>query len=195
MARTADPNSREVRRLAAELNLPDYSALGLWEFLSQTAFNAASPSLGDALDVELSAHWDGERGRFVEAALAAGWITEDSPGHFALATYQERKPRWTDQRERRADLRKASGKSISDLRSEAGLKGAAARASKREASGRRLLPAREQMDRLPSLPPSLPPTPPTVESESLTLVAEVEQGPKRRQPADDGFESFWATYP
>ncbi len=195
MARLADLRSRAVLRTADELGIPHAHAVGLRELLYAAAFQQADATIGDERDVELTAGWDGERGRFVAAALAAGMIVEAKHGLFVLPDLDEVAPAWVKKRATRAAARREEGKTLSDVRAEAGKKGVAARESKRDTNGIRLHPAREQMDSLPSLPPSLPPTPPTVESESLTLVAEVEQGPKRRQPADDGFESFWSLYP
>jgi hypothetical protein len=194
MARLADLRSRAVLRTADELGIPHAHAVGLRELLYAAAFQQADATIGDERDVELTAGWDGERGRFVAAALAAGMIVEAKTGLFVLPDMDEVAPAWVKKRATRAAARREEGKTLSDVRAEAGKKGVAARESKRDTNGIRLHPAREQTDSLPSLPPSLPPPPP-VESESLALVAEVEQGPKRRQPADDGFESFWALYP
>ena len=158
MARLADLRSRAVLRTADELGIPHAHAVGLRELLYATCFQKADPTIGDARDVELSAGWEGERGRFVAAARAAGMIVEQADGAFALPDFEDAAPSWVRKRAKRAAERDAVGKTVSELRREAGAKGAAARANKRDTSGNRLPTARDQTAPLPSLPPSFPPS-------------------------------------
>ena len=159
MARMADLRSRAVLRTADELGISHAHAVGLRELLCATAFQKADATIGDERDVELTAGWEGERGRFVAAALAAGMIVEVEPGLFALPDFDEAAPRWAKKRAKSAEVRAKSGKTISDLRAEAGLKSAAVRASKRATNG-------QQTDDLPPfLPTSPPPVPPAFEKE------------------------------
>ena len=157
MARLADLRDRVVLRLAAELGLELAAAVGHRELLNHAAFGKADPVLGDALDVELSAEWHGGRGAFVAAAVSAGLIRQLDDDAFEIVDFWELAPAWVAKRRDRAEARRALGKSVSDLRSEAGKKGAETRRSKRETSGGRLLPTRKQKSGLPSLLPSPPP--------------------------------------
>jgi len=186
VARLADLRSREVLRTADELGIPHAHAVGLRELLYATCFQKADPTIGDARDVELSAGWAGERGKFVAAAEAAGMIVEHEEGVFALPDFEDAAPSWVRKRAKRAAERDASGKTVSELRREAGAKGAAARASKRTASGSRLVAVREQTAPLPSLPPSFPPA---------NSEGELRSPRRRARAADPRFDAFYETFP
>jgi len=72
MARPELLNHRKFRRLINCLGVNGPTALGHLEWLWQGAYKTGDPYLGDSLDVELAAGWEGESGKLTEALLEAG---------------------------------------------------------------------------------------------------------------------------
>lgn len=191
MARLADLRSRAVLRTADELGIPHAHAVGLRELLYATAFQKADATIGDERDVELSAGWDGDRGLFVAAARAAGMIVEVEPGLFVLPDFEEAAPSWSKKRAKSAEARMVAGKTISDLRAEAGLKGAAVRASKRGPNGKQTGSKRQQTEPLPPFLPTSPPSvPPAFEKEEREGAPLSQASPLTGRPTLEEWKAY-----
>ncbi|MFY9560150.1 MAG: hypothetical protein WAQ52_07945 [Terriglobales bacterium] len=141
MARPGLTQHRKFRRLARALD-SEPLALGCLEFLWETCYQNGDDYLGDVLDVEAAAHWDGEQEKLCTALLTAGgdgnhgFIDEldDRPGHYRCHDLFDHAPRYVSRRLQKEMEREANGVSISEIRAAAGRKGAAVTNSKRTAN-------------------------------------------------------------
>jgi hypothetical protein len=105
MARPGLTQHRKFLRLARTLG-SELLALGALEFMWAACYQNGDEYLGDALDVESGAHWDGERGKLCDALLAAGgdgnsgFIEElkDRPGHYSVHDLFENAPAYVTRR-------------------------------------------------------------------------------------------------
>jgi hypothetical protein len=108
---------------------------GHLELLWEVAYECGDPVIGDSTDIELAADWQGEPGKFCEAILTcggrghAGFIEElpDEPGHYQIHDLYDHAPDYVRKRMDRELARKAKGITVSQLRAQAGRKGAAAK--------------------------------------------------------------------
>ena len=140
MARPGLTQHRKFRRLARAVGSEPLT-LGCLEFLWETCYQNGDDYLGDALDVEAAAHWDGEQGKLCTALLTAGgdgnrgFIDEldGRPGHYRCHDLFDHAPRYVSRRLQKEMEREAAGVSISEIRAAAGRKGAAITNSKRAA--------------------------------------------------------------
>lgn len=162
MARPGFSLDRKFKRLARSLDdvqpgFGEILARGSLELLWDSAYEACDDYLGDSEDVEALAHWGGKGGTLTAALLGAGgedrsgfieegggasW-PEGKPGTFRVHDLYDHAPDYVQKRLAREAQREAKGKSITDLRREAGKKGAAVTHGKRTAnveqpSGKRL---------------------------------------------------------
>jgi hypothetical protein len=152
MARPGFSLDKKFRRLAHDLD--DFQAgfgkvlgRGALELLWDTAYEACTDEVGDAFDVEAAAEWRGPGGRLVKALLDAGgedaagfieeggsrWWPDGKPGKYRIHDLWDHAPDYAAKRLMRENEREKKGKTIRDLRSEAGKKGAAAANAKRRA--------------------------------------------------------------
>lgn len=127
----------KFRRLLAMLRIPEAHALGHLHMLWEVGYNSADPLIGDSIDVEAAAGWIGDPGVLCDAFLRcggdrAGFIEEDPerPGRFQIHDLFDHAPQYVTRRAQKNAAREASGMTISDLRREAGLKGAEERWAK-----------------------------------------------------------------
>jgi len=117
-------------------------ALGHLEFLWESSYEAGDDYLGNSQDVEVLARWDGEVGKLTNALLTAGGDgmagfieeIEGRPGFYAVHDLYENAPEYVQKRMTRELERKQRGKTISDLRREAGKKGRAAQLAQQTAN-------------------------------------------------------------
>ena len=72
MARPGFRNHPKFRRLTKLLQLPGPHVLGHCEYLWSVAYESGNAVIGDAMDVELAAGWEGEDGRLCRALLDCG---------------------------------------------------------------------------------------------------------------------------
>jgi hypothetical protein len=129
-------------RLCHLLREPAPRVLGHLEFLWMTAYEAGDPEIGDETAVELAAGWYGEPGAFFKSvaecggAGRAGFIEEISsqPGRWQVHDLFDHAPDYVQRRMQREYQRRAKGQTLSDLRAEAGRKGAAAKWAKANAA-------------------------------------------------------------
>jgi len=141
MARPGLTQHRKFRRLARAIG-SEPLALGCLEFLWETCYQNGDEYLGDVLDVEAAAHWDGEQGKLCAALLTAGgdgnhgFIDEvdGRPGHHRCHDLFDHAPRYVSRRLQKEIERVAAGVSISEIRAAAGRKGAAITNGKRTAN-------------------------------------------------------------
>jgi hypothetical protein len=140
MARPGLVRHRKFDRLAAALEPHcacggHIAAAGALELLWSNAYEAASELIGDVDDVERAARWHGPRGLLVEALLnaggkgQAGFLDEhgDEPGHYLIHDFWVHCPDYVKRRRERENEREARGLSLSEIRSQAGKNGAAAK--------------------------------------------------------------------
>jgi len=117
-------------RLVRLLSVSPPHAYGLLEFLWAVAYECGNPEIGDSLDVELAAGWDGESGKLTTALLKcggeghAGFIEpiEGEPGRFQIHDLYDHAPDYVKRRMEREATRQARGKTLSQVRSEAARK-------------------------------------------------------------------------
>ena len=145
---------RKFLRLSAILGMPKPHVLGHLEYLWQSAYQAASAAVGDAIDVELAAEWNGKPGEFAAALLSVGFIEEED-GVLIVHDFWTHCPRYVKQRAETEEKLRSAGKTLSDIRREAGQKGAIA---SKQAANRAGLPANREDLTAKSAPPfpSLP---------------------------------------
>ncbi len=125
MARPGLTRNRKFLRLARVLGgrAIAFGSLGLmWE----VGYEAGDPRLGDSVSVESAADWQGEPGRLTAALFECGFIDE-TPNGFEIHDFWTHAPRYVRERAKRETEREERGVSISELRREAGRKGAEAR--------------------------------------------------------------------
>lgn len=131
MARPGLTQHRKFLRLARLLgNAP--LALGCLELMWEKCYLNGEAYLGDALDVEAAAQWPGVAGTLSQALRDAGgegnpgFIEEvpGRPGHFQCHDLFDHAPRYVASRLKRELERQEKGQTLSQLRSEAGKKGA-----------------------------------------------------------------------
>jgi hypothetical protein len=82
MARTEVKSHRKFLKLTRALDLPEPYTLGLLEWMWQTAYESGTDFIGDADDVEMSAKWPGEKGKFFQAVLDIGWVDQNEDRYF-----------------------------------------------------------------------------------------------------------------
>lgn len=145
---------KKFRRLAHDLD--DFQAgfgrvlaRGSLELLWDTAYESCTDELGDAFDVEAAAEWRGTGGRLVKALLDAGgpgnagfieeggspFWPEGATGTYRVHDLWDHAPEYARKRVAREDEREKKGKTIKEMRAEAGRKGAAKTNAKRTANG------------------------------------------------------------
>jgi hypothetical protein len=87
----------KFRRLVHELREPVPHVLGYLECLWNTAYQAANPRIGDAIDVELAAEYPGERGKLFKALVACRFLDEES-GVFFVHDFWDHAPHYVKNR-------------------------------------------------------------------------------------------------
>ena len=113
MARPGATQHRKFLRLARTLG-SEPLALGCLEFMWQRCYQNGDDYLGDVVDVEAAAHWDGEPGKLCAALLAAGGDgnhglidePEDRPGHYRCHDLFDHAPDYVSKRRTRELERK-----------------------------------------------------------------------------------------
>jgi len=111
-----------------------YGVLGLlWE----SAYESGEDVVGDADDVEAVCDWNGDRGALVSALQSCGgssgpgFIRKAEDGSFVIHDFWDHAPSYVRRRADRECAREKLGKSLSQVRSEAGKRGAAAKKARR----------------------------------------------------------------
>ncbi len=168
MARPGLTKHRKFLRVARALD-SEAMALGCLEFLWEVAYQNGDDYLGDQLDVELAAHWKGEPGQLCRALLEAGgegnrgFIEElpDRPGHYRVHDLFDHAPDYVSRRLAREMGRRAKGVTLSEVRAEAGRKGAEVTNSKRQqtdgkqtATGQQVAASNRQLAATPAPAPA-----------------------------------------
>ena len=124
------------------------TARGSLELLWETGYESGNDEIGDVVDVELACDWHGEPGTLCDALLECGGNDKkgflepipEKPGRFRIHDLFDHAPRYVNDRVKRELEREASGKTISQLRSEAGRRGAEEKWAKqnREKDGKQM---------------------------------------------------------
>ncbi|MEM8873643.1 MAG: hypothetical protein AAGD32_05225 [Planctomycetota bacterium] len=76
MALSQARTNRKILRLSRLLKLPRAHAIGHLELLWMSAHDALRDDVGDAIDVEAAAEWEGEEGEFAAAMIEVGLLDE-----------------------------------------------------------------------------------------------------------------------
>jgi hypothetical protein len=66
--------NKKFLRLARVLNIPEPHILGYLEFLWHSTYANCDPNIGDSIDVEVAARWNGEAGILTKALKDVGFI-------------------------------------------------------------------------------------------------------------------------
>lgn len=139
MGRPTLNESPKFRLLCRRLGIPRAHARGHLECLWDCANATGDPMIGEPAAVEAAAEWEGPEGVLFRALSEGRWIDEVSPGRWAIHDYFDHAPRYVRDRAAREAERVKKGKTITEMRSEAGKKGAEARkTSNRVANGAQL---------------------------------------------------------
>lgn len=77
-------HKRKFHQLLRAAAVEDTTALGLLWFLWESAYQIASPVVGDADDVERAAHWTGPPGKLARALARTGFLDRREDGTFAV---------------------------------------------------------------------------------------------------------------
>jgi hypothetical protein len=85
-------NRPKFRRLVRTLGINRAHVLGHLESLWMCTYQAKSPILDSADDVEMLAEWEGEPGAFVAAAVTEGWLDDLGDGRLAVHNWFKRAP-------------------------------------------------------------------------------------------------------
>ena len=112
MARPSLVRHRKFRRALNALRIPRAHLLGHLEILWHSAYEVGHDLVGDALDVELAAEWEGERGAFARALTEAGFLVEEG-GVYHVHDLLDNAPgyvkdRWKKREKRAAEKAKRS---------------------------------------------------------------------------------------
>lgn len=197
MARPTLRGHRKFKRLMRILNLPEPYVLGLLQMIWDAAYESGDDVLGDSLDVESVAGWPGERGVLTQALLDAGGeqagfieAAIGRPGAFQVHDLWEHAPRYVQRRAEREAQRKASGRSISEIRREAGSIGGRQTANKRAPVATEK-PTTGQQEGSNQQQMVVTPAPAPAPNKNMFLLEPTEALP----PPSDGFDAFWAAWP
>jgi hypothetical protein len=94
MARTEVKEHRKFKRLVRMLDVPPVVAMGLLEFLWQSAAHACTDFIGDKDDVEAACEWPYEKGRLWPVLKEIGWIDEQEQDRFFVHDYWDHCPEY-----------------------------------------------------------------------------------------------------
>lgn len=159
MARPGLTQHRKFLRLARLVGSAPM-ALGCLELMWEKCYQNGDPFLGDVIDVEAAAQWPGEPGALCRALMDAGGEdhpgfiegVEGRPGHYQCHDLFDHAPRYVGKRLQREMARKEQGRTLSEMRSDAGRKGATS--SKRAASEQQVNSKRAANDAPPAPAPA-----------------------------------------
>ena len=135
MGRPGLGNHPKFRRAMCLLSETRAHVRGHLELLWEVAYECGKPEIGDAADVELAADWQGEPGKLCQALLQcggkghAGFIEDipGEPGRYQVHDLYDHAPEYVRKRVDRELARQRIGKTLSEIRAEAGRRGAAAK--------------------------------------------------------------------
>jgi hypothetical protein len=142
MGRPGLNQSVKFKMLVRLLDLPRPYVRGLLELLWEVAYENGNPVIGDVAAVEAAAEWPGEPGKLCKMLFdcggsRAGFIepVEGEDGVFQIHDLFDHAPEYVRKRMGREAQRVAKGKTISDLRAEAGRQGGLKKAVSQKAKG------------------------------------------------------------
>jgi hypothetical protein len=197
---------RKLPRLARLAGIRAAEALGLLEFLWHAQYEACSEVVGDALDVETLARWEGEKGVLVLALVDSGFVDANPDGTFSVHDFWDHAPDYVRKRAEREVDRKKRGVTLSEIRAESGRLGAKATNACRPEIGKHPANSRTVAGRCPAsvrqiavtpapapapAPAPVSPLPPSAPDLALTP----DPSPASAGSGEGRFEVFWAAYP
>jgi hypothetical protein len=174
MARPTLFTHPKLRRLAHTLRLSAPAALGHLEYLWHVANESGEPTIGDSIDVELAAGWDGEPGAFTNAAAEVGFLDVNTDGIYTIHDYWHHAPEYV---RKRRDREAERTKKYDGQYPPKSARHPAPAVSDRSVTGR--CPEN-------GAPPSPSPSPSPNKKKTLSADDGLGLGP---------FERFWAAYP
>ena len=197
MARPTLFTNRKFLRLAAILKMPKPHVLGHLEYLWQSGYQSASSVVGDEIDVELVAEWQGEQGALTKALLETGFIDQTELG-LEIHDFWTHAPRYVTQRAQTEQRLHESGTTLSEVRRNAGIAGAVAKEAKRKQMGAVCLDNSANSKQNLPLPSLSFPSPPLIEIG--VPISPVSSKPTRtRRVVDENysenFMKWWKAYP
>lgn len=210
MARPGLFTHRKLPRLARLAQVTLAEALGLLEFLWHAQYEVCSEVVGDSIDVETLARWEGEAGRLTAALVGSGFVDDLGDGTFAVHDFWDHAPDYVRKRCERETARRERGVSLSEIRSESGRRGAQVTNAGRSRSGNAPANGRtvaghdaasvRQIAVTPAPAPApapapVPPYPPAGGQPPLELVPDDRPSPAGSGSGEEGFVKFWAAYP
>lgn len=197
----------KFRRLAHVLGISRPQTVGHLVYMWRVAWEDGDPELGDELDVELAAEWDGERGKWCSAAHEVGFLDRADNGHYGIHDFYDHAPPYVQQRAKRERERTVSKKC-----EQCGGEYRSAQNNSRFCTDT----CRVKHSRRPSPPPYVTavtdslrtvthsvtdcygtPAPAPAPALKENTVTVIEPTKKRTKHADGlpGFDAFWAAYP
>lgn len=96
----------KFQRLCYILQLPEPYVLGHLEYIWRVGYQKGDPVIGDELDVEINAKWQGERGVLVSALLETRFIDRQADGKLAIHDLDHHAPDYVKARARMEQYRK-----------------------------------------------------------------------------------------
>ena len=112
MARPTLMGHRKFRRLCRLLGRPRYQCRGILELIWDSANESGEPILGDDVDVELTAEWDGKEGELVKALESSGLIESkilDNGTTYEVHNFWHHCPAYVRKRRDRELMRREQG--------------------------------------------------------------------------------------
>lgn len=124
MARQGLHQHRKFLRLSRMLGAT-YIARGILEMMWEPAYDSGDDFLGDAEDIAARCGWTGSAADLVRALMESEFIDEDQdrPGHYRIHDLFDHAPESVTKRAKREADRMTRGKTLAELRAEAGRKG------------------------------------------------------------------------
>lgn len=135
MARPGLDKHPKYRRLVRMTGEPEALIRGCLELLWECAYEAGDPVIGDADAVEAAAKYPGEPGKLFQSLLDCGGqdrdgfieLVEGESNRYQIHDLYDHCPDYVRRRMAREYARKQKGKTLSDIRAEAGRKGGSKR--------------------------------------------------------------------
>ena len=97
-------------RLAHDLGISRPATLGHLEFVWRIGYASGNPTIGDEVDVEIAAEWDGEPGKFAAACERIGFLDRNGSGKLSIHDLDENSPKYVKDRRYQELKRKEKGR-------------------------------------------------------------------------------------
>lgn len=117
--------NKKFLRLARNLGISEPTTLGHLEYLWHTTYANGNPDVGDYVDIEVAAKWDGEPDAFAEELESLGFIEEiEDTGEYEIHDWEDHIPPYVRKkvarREPKAGQRETNGRPMGDQGADSG---------------------------------------------------------------------------